>query len=231
MLHQFRARRLAEPVLRVVSAPRGLPAGFVLRPLAPLVLGALLVAAVAGGASADPTTASATSAASAQTQDELDRGRYLANIMGCHDCHTPKKFGPAGPEFDMSRELSGHPEGSTPAPIAAGALDPMGWAAACNGHMTAWVGPWGTTFAINLTPDPDTGIGSWSEAMFVKALRTGKHMGEGRPILPPMPVATFAHASDADLSALFAYLRSVRPVKNIVPDPLPPAGAGQGQGR
>jgi hypothetical protein len=64
--------------------------------------------------------------------------------------------------------------------------------------------------------------------MFIKALRTGKHMGEGRPILPPMPVATYAHASDDDLSAVFAYLQSLAPVKNIVPDPLPPAGPGGG---
>ena len=91
--------------------------------------------------------------------------------------------------------------------------------------LTAWVGPWGTSFARNLTPDKETGLGSWTEEMFIKALRTGKDMGEGRPILPPMPWEDFGKSTDSDLKAVFAYLKSLKPVKNAVHDPILPAAA------
>ena len=91
--------------------------------------------------------------------------------------------------------------------------------------LTAWSGPWGISYAINLTPDESTGIGSWSEDTFVKALRTGKHMGVSRPILPPMPWQDFRQMTDADLKSLYAYLRTVPPVTNRVPDPRPPLAA------
>lgn len=115
----------------------------------------------------------------------LERGRYLVNAIACHDCHTPKKMGPQGPEFDFDRALSGHPEGSdlpTPPKLGAGP-----WVATASWDVTAWSGPWGVSYAFNLTPDENTGIGSWSEETFVGAIRTGRHMGVSRPILPPMP--------------------------------------------
>jgi cytochrome c553 len=153
----------------------------------------------------------------------VERGKYLATTMGCHDCHTPKKIGPNGPEPDFSRTLIGHPENVKlpPPPKLDGS-----WVTAGNSDFTAWTGPWGISYASNLTPDQNTGIGIWTEEMFVKAMRTGRHMGTSRPILPPMPWPNVAAATDADLKALFAYLKSLPPVKNRVPDPViapPPA--------
>jgi hypothetical protein len=73
---------------------------------------------------------------------------------------------------------------------------------------------------MNLTPDSETGLGSWSEQMFIEMSRTGRHMGKGRPVLPPMPVASLTAATDEDLRAIFAFLKSLPPVKNRVPDPV-----------
>ena len=89
---------------------------------------------------------------------------------------------------------------------------------------TAWSGPWGVSFAANLTPDPETGI--WremTEEQFIQALRTGRHLGQGRPILPPMPWPLYGKKTDEDLKAIYAYLQTIPPIRNKVPDPLPPA--------
>ena len=150
------------------------------------------------------------------------RGEYLVRIGGCNDCHTPLKMGSRGPEPDLARMLSGHPEQlvMTAAPPVTGP-----WAAVASATMTAWAGPWGTSFSANLTPDPETGLGRWTEANFVDAMRSGRHMGRGRPILPPMPVASLAAMTDDDLGAVFGYLRTVPSARNRVPDPLPPIAA------
>jgi hypothetical protein len=92
----------------------------------------------------------------------------------------------------------------------------------CNPHMTEWAGPWGVSFAANLTPDEVTGIGAWTPEVFIKAMRTGKHMGSGRPILPPMPWPGIGKMSDDDLRAIFAYLHTLKPVNNQVPLPVAP---------
>jgi hypothetical protein len=91
-------------------------------------------------------------------------------------------------------------------------------------EITAFVGPWGISYAANLTPDSTTGIGAWSEATFIKALRTGKHMGieTGRPIMPPMPAEYIGKMNDDDLKAIYAYLRTIPAVNNKVPAPVPP---------
>jgi hypothetical protein len=96
-----------------------------------------------------------------------------------------------------------------------------------NTELTAWSGPWGISYATNLTPDVNTGIGIWTEEMFVKMIRTGKHMGQSRPVLPPMPIQIYKNLSDADLKAVFAYLRSLPPITNQVPDAViaPPPGS------
>jgi hypothetical protein len=90
--------------------------------------------------------------------------------------------------------------------------------------LTAWSGPWGISYAANLTPDTNTGLGIWTEEMFIRAIREGKHMGYGRDLLPPMPWQYFSELTDEDLKAIFAYLRSIPPVQNRVPDPVPPGG-------
>lgn len=149
------------------------------------------------------------------------RGEYLVVFGGCHDCHSPKKMGANGmPELIPELALSGHPADMKVAP--APSLPPGPWLAATTGTMTAWSGPWGISYSANLTPDGETGLGRWTEQNFIEAMRTGRHMGRGRPILPPMPVTSVARLTDSDLKAIFAYLRSIPAVKNRVPDPAPP---------
>jgi hypothetical protein len=153
----------------------------------------------------------------------VERGKYLVTIMVCNDCHTPYKMGPNGPEPDMTRMLSGHPEGmKLPSPPK-----PSGPWIATAVPNSAWAGPWGISYAINLTPDKNTGIGGgvWSEEVFVKAIKTGKHLGTSRPIQPPMPWPAYGQATDEDLKAIFAYLKSIPPIVNHVPDYEPPAPA------
>lgn len=154
----------------------------------------------------------------------IERGKYLVNLGGCNDCHSPKVFTPMGPVPDTTRLLSGAPSNNKLPDVPKDALTPETWGAVCTNDFTAWAGPWGVSFARNLTPDQATGIGSWTEAIFMKALRTGKDMGEGRAILPPMPWFNFAKLTDADLKAIFAYLHSLKPIENAVPDPISPTG-------
>jgi mono/diheme cytochrome c family protein len=152
--------------------------------------------------------------------EKIARGKYLVTYGGCNDCHTPLKMTDKGPEPDMTRMLCGHLEGiKLPAPE----LKPDSWFAATAG-MTAWAGPWGISYAANITPDKNTGIGIWSEEMFVKAMRTGKHMGNGRDILPPMPWRCLASLTDEDLKAVFSYLQTIPPVVNRVPAARSPKG-------
>jgi mono/diheme cytochrome c family protein len=145
----------------------------------------------------------------------VKRGAYLVSIMGCNDCHTPKKMGPHGPEFDTDRTLSGHPAEMPVAKYDTGTA--KNWIL-FNQMLTNYVGPWGISFSANLTPD-STGIGSWTEAQFFKAIREGKYKGldNTRPLLPPMPWQEYRNASDEDLRAVFAYLKSNKPIRNVVP--------------
>ena len=149
----------------------------------------------------------------------VDRGAYLVTMMGCNDCHTPWKMGAQGPEPDMTRALTGHPQDVVlpPPPAASG---PWIWHGAATN--TAFAGPWGVSFTANLTPDPETGLGKWTEAMFIATMRTARHQGKGRPILPPMPVKMIGKANDEDLKSIFAYLQSLPAMKNRVPAPIDP---------
>jgi mono/diheme cytochrome c family protein len=149
---------------------------------------------------------------------DVRRGEYLVTVGGCNDCHTPWKMGPKGPEQDMTRKLSGHPEEVQIS--AASAPLPAPWGIAVSATFTAWSGPWGVSFTSNLTPDPETGLGKWTEQNFIEAMRSGKHQGRGRPMLPPMPWFNYAKMTDADLKAMFAYLRTVPAIKNRVPQPI-----------
>jgi hypothetical protein len=159
--------------------------------------------------------------------DIVERGRHLVVVAGCHDCHSPKVMSPNGPVPHPMKTLSGQQADAAIPAIPAGALAPDRWMAMTNGDMTAWAGPWGISFSANLTPDKATGLGGWTEDLFVKTIRTGKHFGTGRQILPPMPWSNYAQMSDDELKAMFTYLRSLPPVKNLVPQPVPPAGGGK----
>jgi len=151
--------------------------------------------------------------------ERVERGRYLVSTIGCGDCHSPKVMGANGPVEDQTRLLSGHPQGTvlTPPP----ALNDS-WIAAGSSDLTAWAGPWGISYTFNLTPDENTGIGSWSEDTFVQTIKTGRHMGVSRPILPPMPWQFYRNLTDQDLRSIYAYLRTIPPVHNRVPEPTPP---------
>jgi mono/diheme cytochrome c family protein len=186
----------------------------------------ILILLGAVGSGCDARDASASSArTSPDLRAQVERGAYLVTIGGCNDCHTPWKTGASGPEPDMSRMLSGHPETYR---INAPAAAPDGeWqqAALMGRTNTAFSGPWGVSFTANLTPDRNTGLGIWTEEMFIKTIRTGRHWGVARPILPPMPWFNYRKMTDDDLKAVFAYLRSIPPVTNHVPDPISPASA------
>lgn len=153
--------------------------------------------------------------------DMVKRGGQLVASVGCNDCHSPKIMTDKGPEVDPERRMSGHPANETLLPYdketaKAYVLFSMGF--------TAAIGPWGTSFAANLTPD-ETGIGNWSEKQFLKAIKEGKFKGmDGtRPLLPPMPWTEYRNFPDEDLKAIFAYLKTLKPIDNVVPAPIPPA--------
>ncbi|MCE9627188.1 MAG: cytochrome c [Candidatus Eisenbacteria bacterium] len=129
---------------------------------------------------------------------KIERGRYLATTMGCNDCHTPGMFYGAP---DFARQLSGSELG--------------------------WSGPWGVSFARNLTPHAQTGIGGWSEAQIVNALRTGVRP-DGSTLLPPMPWPNYALLTDADAYAIAAFLKSLPAVEHHVPAVVPPGTAYAG---
>ena len=163
-------------------------------------------------------------AAAMKMPDPVERGKYLVTIMACNDCHTPKVETPMGPIPDTSLTLSGHPE-NFPYPTWSPAdMEERHALALVNPMLTAWAGPWGVSFTQNLTPDYSTGLGEWTVDAFIGAIRTGKHQGQpdGRPILPPMPWPEYRHATDEDLKAIWAYLRSIPPITNLVPTPVPP---------
>jgi hypothetical protein len=151
----------------------------------------------------------------------VKRGEYLVEILGCHDCHSPKRMGPQGPEIIPELHLSGYPSDrpfGKPTPEALR----DGWAL-FNADLTAGAGPWGATFAANITSD-ESGIGSWSLDQFKRALTQGKYKGleDGRPLLPPMPWFNYTRMADEDIEAIFKYLKSTNPVRNVVPAPIPP---------
>jgi len=154
----------------------------------------LCVAAVLASCSSksSTTTSSSDSLSAAAPQDKLARGKYLVTIAGCNDCHTPGTLYGAP---DMTRMLSGSELG--------------------------WSGPWGTTYAANLTPDPSTGLGNYTEDDLVTAFRTG-HKKDGAPVLPPMPWPNYAQFTDEDAYAVAAFLKSIPPVVHAVPKNLPP---------
>lgn len=187
-----------------------------------LITTLVLVAGCANNAPPAETKTAAAPAPAAPTQTPVERGKYLVTVGGCNDCHTPKKFGPNGPEPDMDKQLSGNPASEKVAAVPKGLIAPGKWGTVANNHLGAWAGPWGVSFAMNLTPDKATGLGSWTQEMFIGALRTGKHQGTGRPILPPMPWNWYRNMTDDDLKAVFAYLQSLPPINNPIPDPLPP---------
>lgn len=156
-----------------------------------------------------------------QVESEIIRGKYLVNIMGCNDCHSPKRMGKNGPEIIPELMLSGYPA-NRPVITFDSQLIKEGFAMFYP-DLTAAAGPWGISFAANLTPDA-TGIGNWTEEQFKKALTQGKYKGldNSRMLLPPMPWVNYAEMKAEDIHAVFIYLKSLAPVENTVPAPVGP---------
>jgi hypothetical protein len=169
-------------------------------------------------------------------QDELPRpgfggfesqvkwGEHLVTVSACHDCHSPKKMTDHGPDIDSSLLLSGHPAQLPPPDVNRKDLESKGFV--LTSDLTTWIGPWGISYTANLTSDV-TGIGNWKEEQFMYAIREGKLKGlpGSRALLPPMPWVMYRNMTDDELKAIFAYLKTTKPVKNIVPPPVPPVSA------
>lgn len=151
-----------------------------------------------------------------------ERGEYLVKIIGCDHCHTPKKMTENGPVPDMDKWLMGYPAESQLAKINKAEIEPGKWLL-FNGDLTAAVGPWGVSFSANLTPD-ETGIGNWTYENFKKAMTEGKYKGldDNRMLLPPMPWQSYTEMKEDDLKAIFEYLKTIKPISNLVPQAIPP---------
>jgi mono/diheme cytochrome c family protein len=155
-------------------------------------------------------------------EQKVQRGSYLVNAMGCDDCHSPKKMGPHGPEVIEELRFSGYPSERPIIKPDSNSIK-QGWSL-FGTDFTSAAGVWGMSFAANITSDA-TGIGNWKEEQFIKAIREGKWKGldNSRPLLPPMPWFEYKNLTDEDLQSIFAYLKTTKPVKNIVPAPRTPA--------
>lgn len=171
--------------------------------------------------SSDKNTSTDAPAATLSDSALVKRGEYLVGIMGCQDCHSPKRLGPKGPEVIPELHLSGYPADRPLSKYIPEAIQ-NGWML-FGGDGTLSIGPWGASFAANLTSDT-TGIGTWSYEQFKIALTQGKSKGiaTARPLLPPMPWPNYVNMAEEDLQAVFAYLKSTKPVKNLVPEPIAP---------
>lgn len=154
-------------------------------------------------------------------ESQVKWGEHLVTVMGCHDCHTPKKMTEKGPEPDFTLALSGHADNMPVAQVNRKEFEEKGYVV--TNDFTSWIGPWGISYAANLTPD-ETGIGNWTEEQFLNALRKKimKGLPETRPMLPPMSMMPFDQMRDDELKAIFAYLKTGTPIKNVVPQPTPP---------
>jgi hypothetical protein len=193
-----------------------------MKPSMMILFGVTAVLALAACKKEEPIGQTTSNAAVAKLDPKASvaRGKYIVSTAGCHDCHTPLKMGANGPEPDMSRALSGHPASleMPPAPE----LPEGPWLVTASATNTAWAGPWGTSFTANLTPDKETGLGNWTKESFMSTIRNARHMGAGRPILPPMPAPVYANLTDEDLGAVFDYLQTIPAISNKVPAPRPP---------
>ena len=168
-----------------------------------------------------PNETAATTPPKTTTKDIVKRGEYLVGILGCNDCHSAKRMGARGPEIIPETMLAGFPA-SRPIVKFDSKLIKEGFAQFYP-DLSAAAGPWGISFAGNLTSD-ETGIGNWTEEQFKRAMTQGKYKGSetSRMLLPPMPWQNYVGMKEEDLKAVFAYLKSTKPVKNVVPAPITP---------
>ena len=188
MLSRFRTRRFATLFAALI-----------------LTSGAFACARSVRAGSVAPSAATPAAALAGGPTDAVERGRWLVSVLGCADCHTPRL--PEGRE-DPKFLFAGH-KANDPYPAWEDSLFTNGYGMLVSTSGTAFAGPWGVTFARNLTPDRTTGIGGWNEEAFLNVLREGT-------LKPPMP-QSYGLLSDGDLKAMYAYFRSLAPVQNLVP--------------
>jgi mono/diheme cytochrome c family protein len=124
----------------------------------------------------------------ATQDDQIEHGKYLMTIAGCGGCHTPLDPNTFQPILDLEYA------GGYPFPL----------------------GPAGTVFSTNLTPDKETGLGDWTDEEVKRAITEGIRK-DGSKLFPVMPYTYYSTLSDADVDAIIAYLRSVKAIKNEVP--------------
>lgn len=160
-------------------------------------LGLIVLAMTVGGAAAS----------SSHQGDVIAQGKYLATVSGCIGCHTPLQA-----QFTDPNNIST----ADRVTLSLSARDALDTSRLLAGGQTFNLGPAGVLFTANLTPDPDTGIGKWTDKELKDSIRTGMSKG-GRMQHPIMPYRTYNNLAEADLDAIVAYLRSVPPVKNSVP--------------
>ncbi|MBK8089109.1 MAG: c-type cytochrome [Chitinophagaceae bacterium] len=155
-------------------------------------------------------------AAAPSAEDNLKEGERLVAALDCEICHSPKRMGPKGPEVIPEFRFGGHQAGTQLPPIEEKALK-SGWVLFAP-DFTSFVGPWGQSYSGNISSD-STGIGMWTEDQFKKVIREGKFKGldNTRPILPPMPWEAYKNLTDDEISKVFAFLKTTKPVKNVVP--------------
>ena len=148
------------------------------------------------------------------------RGEYLVGLMDCHACHSPKIMTPEGPVPDPNRLLGGFDSSMPLAELTPEEAQTARKWVLFSHEMTATVGPWGTSFAGNISSS-ETGLGNWSYEQFKKAITEGKYKGldNTRPLLPPMPWQTYRNLKEEDIRAIYDYLKSTKPVENVVPGP------------
>jgi len=151
----------------------------------------------------------------------IKMGEILTEEFGCVDCHSPKIITNDQIIIDENKLFSGHPQGKKLPDFSPELVAPGKWRGLYTSDMTAWGGPWGISYSANLTPDKKTGIGSWSEQNFISVIKLGIHSSLTRKIMPPMPWNDISRLNDHELGSIFLYLKSLKPVKNKVPESRP----------
>lgn len=192
--------------------------------IAGLALATICFSGCSGNKPAEPsTTTTATEKPNfGGYESQVKWGEHLVAIGGCNDCHTPKKMTPNGPVDDTTLMLSGHPAQLAAPNVDRKAMEGKGLVVTQD--FTAWVGPWGISYSANLTPD-ETGTGNWTESQFLYAIKNMifKGIPGSRPLMPPMSMMPVKNMTDDELKAIFAYLRTVKPIENNSVQPTAPA--------
>jgi len=155
----------------------------------------------------------------AYSPERIEIGQAVVEGWNCTFCHTPQIQGPDGKFIaDPKRFMSGHPSDEEIPTIPDMVITSPEWMEFLdNLGSTVWATDNVLVFSANLTPDDETGIGTWSETEFVETVRQGRHKGIERRIKYPMPWRELSELSDEELLSVYEYLMTLQPVNNKVP--------------